>query len=161
MDEANAAGGVNGRKFELQTADMGTSVENAITEGRRMILNDRLHYVTVGSDAGAALALAKFSAGRDDVFVLGGLANSKHYTANVGGPLIGRANLSTVEMGRILAEHLEELPEVKRIATIAPDFRIWTNSWRTFLSHSKRHGPSIVVVRQEWSKMGNSDFTAR
>lgn len=159
IDEANAAGGVNGRKFELQTADMGTSVENAITEGRRMILNDRLHYVTVGSHAGAALALAKFIAGRDDVFVLGGLANSKHYTANVGGPLIGRANLSTVEMGRILAEHLKKMPEVKRIATIAPDFVFGREFMEDFLVALKKTRPDIVVVRQEWSKMGNSDFT--
>src|SRR5690349_11168677 len=67
IDEANAGGGVKGRKFELQTADMGLSVEKAITEARRMISNDGIHYVVVGSHAGAALAIGGLIKGRDDV----------------------------------------------------------------------------------------------
>jgi len=159
LDEANAAGGVNGRKFELVTADMGTSVEKAITEGRRLIFNDHLHYVTVGSHAGAALALGQLIKGRDDVLLLGGLANSKHYTAEVGGPMIGRTNLSTVEMGRILAEHLKSMPKVKRIATIAPDFEFGREFMADFTEALKSTRPDITVVQQQWSKMGHTDFT--
>src|SRR5262245_42435729 len=58
VDEANATGGAKGRPFTLTTADMGISVEKAITEARRMILDDKLAYVTVGSHSGAAVALA-------------------------------------------------------------------------------------------------------
>lgn len=159
VDEANAAGGVKGRKFEVVTADMGTSVEKAITEGRRLIFNDHIHYVTVGSHAGAALALGQLIKDRDDVLLLGGLANSKHYTAEVGGPMIGRTNLSTVEMGRILAERLKTMPEVKRIATIAPDFEFGREFMADFTDALKKTRPDIAVVRQEWGKMGNTDFT--
>lgn len=159
LDEANAAGGVKGRKFEMQSADMGVSVEKAITEGRRMIFNDNLHYVTVGSHAGAALALAQLLKGRDDVFLLGGIATSKHFTAEVGGPMIGRANLSTLEQGRALAERVKLMPEIKRIATIAPDFEFGHDLIEDFLSALKIVRPDIVVVRQEWPKMGTADFT--
>jgi branched-chain amino acid transport system substrate-binding protein len=160
LDEANAAGGVKGRKFELQVADMGTSVEKAITEGRRMIFNDNLHYVTVGSHAGAALALAQLIKGRDDVFVLGGIATSKHFTAEVGGPMIGRANLSTVEMGRILADYLKTMPEIKSIATIAPDFEYGHDFVDDNVAAIKAARPDITVKRQEWPKFGTADFTA-
>src|SRR5437762_9730187 len=48
VDEANAAGGLKGRKFEVVTADMGGSVDKAVTEARRMILEEKIKYVTVG-----------------------------------------------------------------------------------------------------------------
>jgi branched-chain amino acid transport system substrate-binding protein len=159
LDEANAAGGTKGRKFEMQSADMGVSVEKAITEGRRMIFNDNLHYVTVGSHAGAALALAQLIKGRDDVFLLGGIATSKHFTADVGGPMIGRSNLSTLEQGRALAERVKDMPEVKRIATVAPDFEFGHDLIEDFLAAIKVVRPDVTVVRQEWPKMGTADFT--
>lgn len=159
LDEANAAGGVKGRKFAMQSADMGVSVEKAITEGRRMIFNDHLHYVTVGSHAGAALALGQLIKGRDDVFLLGGIATSKHFTADIGGPMIGRANLSTIEQGWALAERIKSMPEVKRVATIAPDFEFGHDVTDDFLAALKKVRPDIVVVRQEWPKLGTADFT--
>ena len=48
VDEANAAGGLKGRPFQLVSADMGGQVEKAVTEGRRMILEDKIKFVTVG-----------------------------------------------------------------------------------------------------------------
>ena len=100
---------MNGRKFELQTADMGTSVEKAITEGRRMI-STTISICHGRSHAGAALALAKFIAGRDDVLFWAGWQTASTIQRSWR-PLIGRANLSTVEMGRILAEHLKKMPK--------------------------------------------------
>lgn len=159
IDEANAAGGVKGRKFAVQTADMGTSVEKAITEARRMIFSDHLNYIAIGSHAGAALAIAQLIKGRDDVFLLGGVATSKHFTADIGGPMIGRANLSTLEIGKILAERLKSMPQIKRIATIAPDFEYGHDFAEDNIAAIKAARPDIVVVRQEWPKLGTVDFT--
>jgi len=53
VDEANAAGGLKGRPFQLVSADMGAQVEKAVTEGRRMILEDKIKFVTVGIHSGA------------------------------------------------------------------------------------------------------------
>ena len=102
LDEANAAGIVKGHKLALTSADMGTSVEKAITEARRMILDDKLHYVVVGSHSGAAVALADLVRDKD-VFGLGAFATTKRFTGEEGHPMIGRGNLSTVEIGRIMA----------------------------------------------------------
>ena len=57
VDEANAAGGLKGRPFQLVSADMGGQVEKAVTEGRRMILEDKIKFVTVGIHSGAAIAV--------------------------------------------------------------------------------------------------------
>jgi branched-chain amino acid transport system substrate-binding protein len=158
LDEANAAGVVKGRKLSLTAADMGTSVEKAITEARRMILDDKLHYVVVGSHSGAAVALADLVRDKD-VFGLGAFATTKRFTGEEGHAMIGRGNLSTVEIGRVMAAHLKPMTDVKRIAIISPDFEFGKHFTEDFVAAIKIERPDIVVVRQEWPKFGASDFT--
>jgi branched-chain amino acid transport system substrate-binding protein len=158
FDEANAAGGAHGHPFALTSADMGISVEKAITEARRMILDDKLHYVVVGSHSGAAVALADLVRNQD-AFGLGAFATTKRFTGEEGHPMIGRGNLSTVEIGRIMAAHLKSMTDVKRIAVISPDFEFGKHFTDDFLAALKETRPDIVVVRQEWPKFGAADFT--
>jgi branched-chain amino acid transport system substrate-binding protein len=158
FDEANAAGGAQGHQLTLTSADMGISVEKAITEARRMILDDKLRYVVVGSHSGAAVALADLVRGQN-VFGMGAFATTKRFTGEEGHPMIGRGNLSTVEISRIMAAHLKTMPEIKRIAIISPDFEFGKNFTEDFLAALKEARPDIVVVRQEWPKFGAADFT--
>ena len=157
VDEANAAGGVGGRPFTLVTADMGGSVEKAVTEARRMILEEQIKYITVGIHSGAAVALASL-AKQYKVLVLGGFATTKRLTGEAGSAYVGRANLSTVEIGRVMAEYLKDRPEVKRIAVIAPDYEYGQHFSADFVAQVKVVRPDIVVVREEWPKLGASDF---
>ena len=158
VDEANAAGGGKGPKFALRTADMGISVEKAITEARRMILDDKMKFVTVGSHSGAAVALADLLRGQN-ALGLGAFATTKRFTGEEGHDLIGRGNLSTVEIGRIMADHIKRMPQVKRIATIAPDFEFGKHFVDDFMAAIKAARPDVQVVRQEWPKFGAADFT--
>jgi branched-chain amino acid transport system substrate-binding protein len=158
LDQANAAGGAHGHPFALTSADMGITVEKAITEARRMILDDKFHYVVVGSHSGAAVALADLVRNQD-AFGLGAFATTKRFTGEEGHPMIGRGNLSTVEIGRIMAAHLKPMTEVKRIAVISPDFEFGKHFTDDFLAALKEARPDIVVVRQEWPKFGAADFT--
>jgi branched-chain amino acid transport system substrate-binding protein len=160
LDEANTANVVKGHKLSLTTADMGISVEKAVTEARRMILDEKLHYVVVGSHSGAAVALADLIKNQDkDVFGLGAFATTKRFTGEEGHAMIGRANLSTIEIGRIMAAHLKPMTDVKRIAVISPDFEFGKHFTEDFVAALKVARPDIVVVRQEWPKFGAADFT--
>lgn len=158
MAEANAAGGAKGHQFTLVTADMGTSVQKAITEARRMILEKHIRYVTVGSHSGAAVALAQLVKGMD-AFGLGAFATTKRFTGKEGNPMVGRGNLSTVEIGRIMANYLKSMPKIKRIALIAPDFEFGKHFADDFRTALKVARPDIVIVREEWPKFGATDFT--
>jgi branched-chain amino acid transport system substrate-binding protein len=158
VDEANAAGGVGGRPFTLVTADMGGSVEKAVTEARRMILEEQIKYITVGIHSGAAVALGDL-AKQYKVLVLGGFATTKRLTGEAGHAYVGRANMSTVEIGRVMAEHLKDRAEVKRISVIAPDYEYGQHFAADFLAHLKTVRPDITVVRQEWPKLGTPDLT--
>jgi branched-chain amino acid transport system substrate-binding protein len=157
VDEANQAGGVRERPFALVTADMGGSVEKAVAEGRRMILDEQIKYVTIGIHSGGAVALGGW-ARQHKVLVIGGFATTKRLTGEAGNAYVGRANLSTVEIGRIMAESLRGRPEIRRVATISPDYEFGQHFAADFLAHLKVARPDIVVVRQEWPKLGATDF---
>jgi len=159
VDEANSAGGFNGRPFQLVTADMGGQVEKAITEARRMILEEKIKFVTVGIHSGAAVAVGNLGK-EHKVLVIGGFATTKRLTGEAGHPYVGRANLSTVEIGRVMAEHLKNRPEIKRVSTIAPDYEYGQHFAQDFVAHLKVVRPDIVIVRQEWPKLGATDFAA-
>ena len=159
LDEANAAGGFKGRPFQLVTADMGTQVEKAVTEGRRMMLEEKIKFVTVGIHSGAAVAVGNL--GREHkALVLGGFATTKRLTGEAGHPYVARANLSTYEIGQVLAEYIKSRPEVKRISTIAPDYEYGQQFIEDFNRALKAARPDITLVRQEWSKLGATDFSA-
>jgi branched-chain amino acid transport system substrate-binding protein len=157
LDEANAAGGLKGRPFRLVSADMGGSVEKAVTEGRRMMLEEKIKFVTVGIHSGAAVAVGNLGK-EHHALVIGGFATTKRLTGEAGHAYVGRANLSTVEIGRIMAEHLKDRANVKRIATISPDYEFGQHFVQDFVAALKVARPDIVVVRQEWPKLGAADF---
>jgi branched-chain amino acid transport system substrate-binding protein len=159
VDEANKAGGLNGRPFQLVTADMGGSVEKAVTEGRRMILEDKIKFVTVGIHSGAAVAVGNLGK-EHKVLIIGGFATTKRLTGESGHPYVGRANLSTVEIGRAMAEHLKGRSDIKRVSVISPDYEYGQHFAQDFLAALKVARPDIVVVRQEWPKLGATDFAA-
>ncbi len=157
VDEANAAGGLNGRQFQLVTADMGPSVEKAVTEGRRMILEEKIKYVTVGIHSGAAVAVGNLGK-EHKALIIGGFATTKRLTAEAGHPYVARANLSTIEIGRVMAEHIKARPNIKRIATIAPDYEYGQHFTQDFIAAIKLARPDITIVRQEMPKLGATDF---
>src|SRR6185503_5292358 len=157
VDEANAAGGLNGRQFQVVTADMGGSVDKAVTEARRMILEEKIKYVTVGIHSGAAVAVGAL--GKEyKVLINGGFATTKRLTGEAGHDYVARANLSTVEIGRVMAEHLKARPDVKRVAVIAPDYEYGQHFMADFVAGLKVARPDITVVRQELHKLGATDF---
>ena len=159
LDEANSAGGLNGRKFELVTADMGRHVEKAVTEARRMILEEKIRFVTVGIHSGAAVAVSGLGK-EHQALVIGGFATTRRLTGEAGHAYVGRANLSTIEIGRVMAAYLADRPDIKRIATIAPDYEYGQQFTGDFIVALKHARPDIVVVRQEWPKFGAADFAA-
>lgn len=157
VDEANAAGGMNGRQFQLVTADMGGSVEKAVTEGRRMILEEKIKFITVGIHSGAAVAVGNLGK-EHKVLINGGFATTKRLTGEAGHDYVARANLSTVEIGRVMAEHLKGRQDIKRISVISPDYEYGQHFAADFIAALKTVRPDVTIVRQEWPKLGATDY---
>lgn len=157
VDEANAAGGMNGRKFEVVTADMGTQVDKAVNEARRMMLEEKIRFVTVGIHSGAAVAVSALSKEHKSLLSVG-FATTRRFTGEAGHPLVARATPTSVELGRVAAAFFKTRPEIKRISVINPDYEYGHHWMHDFTAHLKVVRPDIVIVRQEWPRLGTTDF---
>jgi branched-chain amino acid transport system substrate-binding protein len=92
------------------------------------------------------------------VLINGGFATTKRLTGEAGHDYVARANLSTVEIGRVMAQHLKSRPDIKRIAVIAPDYEYGQHFAADFIAGLKVARPDITVVRTEMHKLGATDF---
>ena len=122
-----------------------------------MILEEKIKFVTVGIHSGAAVAVGNLGK-EHKVLVIGGFATTKRLTGEAGHAYVGRANLSTVEIGRIMAEYLRTRPDIKRIAVDLARLRVRPALRAGLPRPLKVVRPDIVVVRQEWPKLGATDF---
>ena len=136
---------------------MGGSVDKAVTEARRMILEEKIKYVTVGIHSGAAVAVGNL--GKEyKVLMNGGFATTKRLTGEAGHDYVGaRQPLDGRDRPRN-----GRVPEVapgrlKRVAMIAPDYEYGQHFVRT--SRRPEGGASRHHRRaQEMHKLGATDF---
>ena len=54
---------------------------------------------------------------------------------------------------------MSEWKDVKRVATIAPDYAYGRDAVAAFVDFIKKARPDIEIVDQQWPKLGQSDFT--
>jgi branched-chain amino acid transport system substrate-binding protein len=158
VEETNAAGGVVGITLEVKTADMAQSTEKAITEIRRMVLDEKISYVTIGIHSGAAVAAARM-APQMKFLLNGAFATTKRLTGEAGSRYVCRGNISTVEIGATMADFLKNKPQVKSISTISPDYEYGQHLIADFKAQLTKIRPDIKIIREEWPKLGTSDYT--
>jgi len=93
-------------------------------------------------------------------FLLGaGFATTKRLTGEAGSRYVSRGNITTIAIGNVMAEYLKGKPEVKTVATIAPDYEYGQHFVADFKAGLARVRPDIKVVREEWPKLATSDMT--
>ncbi len=90
--------------------------------------------------------------------MIGGFATTRRLTGESGHAYVARANLSTVEIGAVMAAWVKDQPQIKRVATVAPDYEFGQQFVQDFIAALKAVRPDVVVVRQEWPKLGATDF---
>jgi len=75
-------------------------------------------------------------------------------------PYIFRLGSNTDIDGRTGASIIARWKDVKRVATIAPDYAYGRDAVAAFVDYLKKARPDIEIVDQQWPKLGQSDFTA-
>jgi branched-chain amino acid transport system substrate-binding protein len=75
-------------------------------------------------------------------------------------PYIFRVASNTTIEGRTGAAIMAKWQDVKRVATIAPDYAYGRDAVAAFVEYIKKLRPDIEIVDQQWPKLGQPDFTA-
>lgn len=159
VSEINASGGVLGRKLELLTRDSKASADEAVRLARELIIKDNVDFLSgtlTSAEAPAVSTIAKenkivFMAPTSKTIQLTSPANLH--------PYIFRLASNTDIDGRTGASIIAGWKEVKRVATIAPDYAYGRDAVAAFVEFIKKARPDIEIVDQQWPKLGQSDFT--
>jgi branched-chain amino acid transport system substrate-binding protein len=157
--EINAKGGVLGRKLELLPRDSKANADEAVRLARELILKNNADFLSGTLTSAEAPAVSTIAKENKIVFVAP-TAKTMLLTAPANlHPYVFRVASNTDIEGRTGAAIVATWKEVKKVATIAPDYAYGRDAIAAFVPYLKKLRPDIEVVDQAWPKLGQSDFT--
>src|SRR5712692_7306257 len=158
IDEINAKGGVLGRKIELLTRDSKADANEAVRVARELILRENVDFLvgTLTSAEGPAVSVV---AKENKIVFIAPIPKTDQLTApDKLHPYVFRVAATTTTEGRSAAEIMAKW-NVKRIATISPDYAYGQDVTRSFIDYIKKIKPDVEIVDQQWPKLGEADYT--
>jgi branched-chain amino acid transport system substrate-binding protein len=159
VQEINAKGGVLGRKLELIERDSKANADEAVRLARELIIKYNVDFLSGTLTSAEAPAVSTIAKENKIVFVAP-TSKTIQLTAPANlHPYIFRLASNTDIDGRTGASIIAGWREVKRVATIAPDYAYGRDAVAAFVDFIKKARPDIEIVDQQWPKLGQSDFT--
>ena len=157
--EINAKGGVLGRKLELLERDSKANADEAVRLARELIIKNNVDFL-IGTLTSAEAPAVSTIAKENKIVFIAPTSKTVQLTspANLH-PYIFRLASNTDIDGRTGAAIISVWKEVKRVATIAPDYAYGRDAVAAFVDYIKQARPDIEIVDQQWPKLGQSDFT--
>jgi len=158
VDETNARGGVLGRKIELLVRDTKGNADEAVRVSRDLILRDNVDFLvgTLTSAEGPAVSVV---AKENKIVFIAPIPKTDQLTApDKLHPYVFRVASTTTIEGRTAAELMSKW-NVRRIATISPDYAYGQDVTKAFVDYLKKLKPDVEIVDQQWPKLGEADYT--
>ena len=159
VQEINAKGGVLGRKLELLTRDSKASADEAVRLARELIIKNSVDFLSGTLTSAEAPAVSTIAKENKIVFVAPTSKTIQLVSPANLHPYIFRLASNTDIDGRTGASIIAGWKDVKRVATIAPDYAYGRDAVSAFVDFIKKARPDIEIVDQQWPKLGQSDFT--
>ncbi|HZB93964.1 MAG TPA: ABC transporter substrate-binding protein [Stellaceae bacterium] len=158
--DINAKGGVLGRKLELLPRDSKASADEAVRLARELIIKDNADFLIGTLTSAEAPAVSTIAKENKIVFIAPSAKTSKLTAPENLHPYIFRFASNTTTEGRAGAIVMAKWKDIKKVATIAPDYAYGRDAIAAFVAELKRQRPDIEIVDQQWPKLGEPDFTA-
>jgi branched-chain amino acid transport system substrate-binding protein len=159
VQEINANGGVLGRKLELLTRDSKASADEAVRLARELIIKNSVDFLSGTLTSAEAPAVSTIAKENKIVFLAPTSKTIQLVSPANLHPYIFRLASNTDIEGRTGASIIAGMKDVKRVATIAPDYAYGRDAVAAFVDYIKKARPDIEIVDQQWPKLGQSDFT--
>jgi len=157
--DINAKGGVLGRKIEILSRDSKANADEAVRLARELVLKNNVDFLSGTLTSAEAPAVSTIAKENKIVFVAP-VAKTVQLTAPEHlHPYVFRISSNTEIEGWTGAIIVSKWKDVKRVATIAPDYAYGRDAIAAFVAHLKKLRPDIEIVDQQWPKLGQSDFT--
>jgi branched-chain amino acid transport system substrate-binding protein len=157
--EINARGGVLGRKLEILARDSKANADEAVRLARELIIKDNVDFLVGTLTSAEAPAVSTVAKENKIVFIAPTSKTTRLTDPQNIHPYIFRVSSNTDVEGLAGATLMARWPNVKSVATIAPDYAYGRDSIAAFIAALKKLRPDIQIVDEEWPKLGEPDFT--
>lgn len=161
--QINAAGGINGRKFELVDRDSKGRPDEAAKVTRDLINNDGCEIIIDGEASSGSFAVHEVI--RDlGILCLHTNSEASSLTADPKQTLktafrCARQGIHDAVAGGSYAAQIAKDKGLKRWMTCSPDYAYGRDNTAEFLQYAKLFEPSIEVSEQVWPKLFSPDYT--
>jgi branched-chain amino acid transport system substrate-binding protein len=159
VEEINAKGGVLGRKLELLERDSKASADEAVRLALELIIKNEVDFLTGTLTSAEAPAVSTIAKENKIVFIAPTAKTVQLTSAKNLHPYVFRLASNTDIDGSSGGAIVAQWKDVKRVATIAPDYAYGRDAVAAFVDYIKKARPDIEIVDQQWPKLGQSDFT--
>jgi branched-chain amino acid transport system substrate-binding protein len=159
VQEINEKGGLLGRKVELVERDSKANADEAVRLSRELIIKDNVDFLVGTLTSAEAPAVSTIAKENKIVFIAPTSKTVQLTSPKNLHPYIFRMASNTDIDGSSGAAIIAGWKEVKRVATIAPDYAYGRDAVAAFVDYIKKARPDIEIVDQQWPKLGQSDFT--
>ncbi|MFT3799828.1 MAG: ABC transporter substrate-binding protein [Burkholderiaceae bacterium] len=163
FNQINAAGGIDGRKFELVERDSKGRPDEAAKVTRDLINNDGCEIIIDGEASSGSFAVHEVI--RDlGVLCLHTCSESSSLTADPKQFVktafrCARQGIHDAVAGGAYAARIAKEKGLKRWASCSPDYAYGRDNTAEFLQYAKAFEPSIEVGEQLWPKLFAPDYT--
>jgi len=157
VQQINAAGGVNGRKFELLFEDAEANPPVAVRRAEKLLQQDKVHLLTGTVNSGATLAVGQV-AERNDRLLITTVSYSPAITGSQCNPNVFRVNANAFMQSNALTNWLIENAPGKRYFFVGPDYEMGRSTIAAFREDIKRLGGNDVGG--VFPPLGAKDFSS-
>lgn len=158
VDEVNAQGGVLGKRIELVPRDTKSRPDEAVRVARELINRENVDFLVGTFTSGEGPAVSEIAKDAKKVFIAVAPKTDRLTAPDALHPYVFRASANTTTEGRAAAAIVARW-QIKRLATIAPDFAYGRDATASFVAHIKKLRPDIELIDQQWPKLNEADYT--
>lgn len=152
VEEANARGGLLGRRVEVLFRDDKGNPAEAIKHAQELVAGERVHLLAGTFLSHVGLAVSDF-ARQNQILFVAAEPLTEALTWSKGNRYTFRVRPNTHSQGRMLAGRAAKLP-YRKWAVIGPNYEYGRRAWETFWAHLKTLRPEVQVVGEHWPTLG-------
>lgn len=158
LDEANAAGGVLGRRLEIISRDDAGRPQDAVRIAGELLTDQKVDMLAGTFLSNVGLAVSDFARQNKRLFI-GGEPLSDALVWDKGHRYCFRLRPSTYMQAAMLVEDAARLP-AKRWATVAPNYEYGQSAVKWFKQLLQARRPDVEFVGEQWPALGRIDAGA-
>ena len=152
VDEANAAGGLLGRRIEVISRDDAGKPDDAIRLATELVSNEKVQLLAGTFLSNVGLAVAEFAL-RNRVLFVAAEPLTDALVWEKGNRYTFRLRPSTFMQSAMLVEEAVKLP-AKRWAIVAPNYEYGQSAVASFKALMKARRPDVEFVAEQWPALG-------